>query len=524
MATELKTQIGAVTVFRDGARVTRNGKQKVGAGEQTLLISGITGYAEEDSFRVKGKGAAVLKGIDVSRKQVIYEPEGNVEELREELEKLRKDEQKINDRMSFYKSKIEHLQAIASQFSAEFGKWFAAGESSIEHLTKMDESTISSIQDLKKKLRKELEKLEALKAQIRVVSTNLSKVEGQRRTETVTEVSVLVDAKQETEISLELVYQLSDAGWNPTYDVDLKEKTSSVKRIAMIQNTSREDWEDVSLTVSTASAQPVSIVRPQPYYVDISSPYPETSSSIGDGLGGGAAFFAARVADMDDLEGLAEEPMDERYAVATESLSGTVIYEVPGKITIISEKEPHPVTLTEEEFESRRIHYWNAYAMQEVVAQDEVTNGDSVLLPGNVKVYAAGDFIGETYLAMIAPRETFRLGTRAAYDLKAEKKLVEKDTEKAGITRGKRRRDYKYKLEIKSFAKDDVEIKIVDRIPYSSSEKVTVELEEPTLVYKKMELGVIEWETKIKPNEELNIEYSFEVQWDKELRIRPPLP
>ncbi|MGY5874759.1 MAG: mucoidy inhibitor MuiA family protein [Candidatus Thorarchaeota archaeon] len=523
MSIEVETKIDAVTVFRDGARVTRNGKQKVSAGEQTIVISGITGYAQDDSFRIKGKGAAVLKGIDVKKKQVIFEPEGDIEELREKLEKLRKDEQKINDLISYYESRIAQFQAIASQFAAEFGKWYAAGESSIEHLTKMDESTIAAIRDLGKKIRKQRDKREELQSEIRVISTNLSKVEGQRRTETVTEVKVLLDAKQETEVSLELIYQLARAGWNPTYDVDIKDKTSSVKRIAMIQNSSREDWNDVSLIVSTASAQPVSAVRPQPYYVDISSPYTETSSSIGDGLGGGAAFFAARVADLDDMmEG--EEEIDERYAVASESLSGTVIYDVPGKISIASEKEPHPVTLTEEEFTSRRIHYWNAYAMQEVVAQDEVTNGDSVLLPGNVKVYAAGDFIGETYIQMIAPRETFRLGTRAAYDLKAEKKLVEKDTEKAGITRGKRRRDYKYRLEIKSFAKDEVEIKIVDRIPYSSSEKVDVELSEPTLLYQKMELGVIEWETKIKPNEELNIEYSFEVQWDKELRIRPPLP
>jgi uncharacterized protein (TIGR02231 family) len=177
-----------------------------------------------------------------------------------------------------------------------------------------------------------------------------------------------------------------------------------------------------------------------------------------------------------------------------------------------------------DDFESKRLHYWNAYAMQEVVAQDEITNGDSVLLPGSVKVYAAGDYIGETNLGTIAPREKFRLGTRASYDVKAERKLLEKDTEKAGITRGKQKRFYRYALELKNFSKQDIEIRIVDRIPYSNSEKIVVHMEERSEVFKKVELGIITWETKMTKDQELVLEYEYEVEWEKDLSIRPPLP
>jgi uncharacterized protein (TIGR02231 family) len=160
------------------------------------------------------------------------------------------------------------------------------------------------------------------------------------------------------------------------------------------------------------------------------------------------------------------------------------------------------------------------------VAQDEITNGDSVMLPGNVRVYAKGDFLGETNIGLKAPRETFRLGTRTAYDVKAEKKLVEKDTEKAGITRGKRRRGYRYQLEIKSFSKEPLDIRIVDRIPHSNSEKIEVEFKPMAMdiVPKKNEMGVLEWEVKMDAQKELFIKYSFEVEWERNLTIRPPLP
>jgi uncharacterized protein (TIGR02231 family) len=146
------------------------------------------------------------------------------------------------------------------------------------------------------------------------------------------------------------------------------------------------------------------------------------------------------------------------------------------------------------------------------------------MLPGSVKVFAAGDFLGETSVNLIAPREKFRLGTRTAYDVKAEKKLAEKDTEKAGLVGGKRRRGYKYRLEITSFSKNALDIRVVDRIPHSNSPKIKVELSSPKTPYKKMELGVIEWELKLEAQEKVEVDYEYEVEWEKDVTISPPLP
>ncbi len=531
MTKEMTTRITKATVFRDGARITRSGKTELIPGEHVIRITGISEYAHDDSFRVKGKGSAILRGIDVKKTSSVFEPPAELKEMKENLEVLEKKRAEITDSIQYQEARAAHLSSIMQQFSAEFGKWFAAGESTMDHLNTMDKTTLKLLSDAKKKQREFREDLEKLDAEIQVLHSNIQRVQGQMRTITTTDVSVTMEVRENTRIELEVTYQIGGAGWSPTYDVDISENTASVKRIAQIYNHTLEDWEDIELVVSTASARPVEAVEATPFYVDIYRPY---------GMGGsGTANFEGMLAskaemaeDRDSFDdevdkAYEEEPladMIETYAEATETLGGTVIYDVPGRLDIPSDDDPHPVTLTEEKFESRRLHFWNAYAMPEVVAQDEITNGDSVLLPGNVKVYATGDFIGETSLSLIAPREKFRLGTRTAYDVKAEKKLIEKDTEKAGFTRGKRRRGYKYKLELKNFSKDTIEIRIVDRIPYSSSEKIEVELKTPSLIPKKVELGVIEWETSIESQKELAIEYSFEVEWEKEVSIRPPLP
>ncbi|MHA1135726.1 MAG: mucoidy inhibitor MuiA family protein [Candidatus Thorarchaeota archaeon] len=527
---ELQTKITSATVFRDGARVIRTGKTEIEKGEQIILVGGITEYAHEDSFRVKGRGHAILRGIDVKKISKTYEPEGDTKEMLEKLKALAKKRRDLQTQYEVNQARIEQQTKVMNQFSAEFGKWFSVGESGLDNLTNMDKANKDIITKAKKTLRKLARDMQEIDTESAAIRENIQRIQGERRTETHSEVYVTVDAKQSTTLELEVTYQISLANWYSTYDVDIGEGTTSLKRIAMISNNSREDWKDISLIVSTASAQPVSIVEPNPYYVNT---FTATTASIG--YGGGAPGGAMRGVehDFNDEEEMmldavmVEEPMPEiieEYASSSESLGGITVYEVPGLITIEANKDPSPITLTLEKFESKRLHYWNAYAMPEVVAQDEITNGDSVLLPGPVKIYALGDYIGETNLDTISPREKFRLGTRASYDVKAEKKLLEKDTEKAGITRGKQRRGYKYALELKNFSKHDIDIRIVDRIPYSNSEKIVVDMEEQSTAFKKMELGVITWETKMTKDQELVLEYEYEVEWEKNLSIRPPLP
>ena len=60
----LDTNVVGATVFRDGARVTRSGSITLDSGPQRVKVTGITKYAENDSFRVKGKGNASIASID----------------------------------------------------------------------------------------------------------------------------------------------------------------------------------------------------------------------------------------------------------------------------------------------------------------------------------------------------------------------------------------------------------------------------------------------------------------------------
>ena len=528
--TELETKISNVTVFRDGARVTRTGQTNLAAGAQKLLISGVTAWAQEDSFRVKGKGPATISSIDVRRMETVYEPMEDKKQLIMQLKKLEGNRKTNTDEIEMHTSRLTYLNGMMGEFASTFGMVYAADEAEISQLTEIDNASGKIIAQTKKKLRELNDNLKDIDDQIQVLRQNLGVIESRRRTKTFYEVEVSLEASKAGVIELEVAYQCSGAGWIPTYDIDLLPKVAKIRRIAIVRNRTRERWEEVALVISTATARPVEAVEPTPYMITAYDPEEERRRM---------AMMVSRPPAMKKMAKRAAMPsaapmetavpppppdMEEEFAEATETVSGIAVYEVSKPFTVPADDEKHPVTLIEEEMDSRTLHYWFADAMPEVVAQDEVTNGDTVLLPGKVKIYSEGEYIGETSLELMSPREKFKLGTRVAHNVKAKKKLVEREVEKAGITRGSLRRSYKYRLELENFAKQTIDIEISDRIPHSLSTSIEVKADWEKLGVDKHELGIMEWHRKVDAGKKAEIEYAFEVQWERGISINPPLP
>ncbi|MGM0686778.1 MAG: DUF4139 domain-containing protein, partial [Promethearchaeati archaeon] len=198
-------------------------------------------------------------------------------------------------------------------------------------------------------------------------------------------------------------------------------------------------------------------------------------------------------------------------------------YELPSPVTIEA-GEKKPVDLSTEKLDSKTIYYWYPDGMMEVVAENEVVNGNSALMAGTAKIYADGEYVGETSIPFTSPREKRTLGTRIAHHVKAEKKLIDKNIEKAGLTRGKLRREYVYRLTIENLSKRTIEIEVVDRIPHSNEPDLRVKTDLKKVNPDKHRLGVFTWHLKIPSEEKHIIEYEYVIEWKRGRAVYPPLP
>ncbi len=509
MSVKAESKIHEVTVFRNGATVTRTTKVNLSKGEQTIIIEGITQYADPQSFRIKGTGPAILRSIDVERHTEIFEPSGQLKELVEKLKRLTKEREHINDELEIHKERVAMLMKTGAHFAKEFGKWYSFGESTIQGFHDFDESIKKRLGEAKQRIREINERLKDIDVEISEIHKNINKIDGGRETITTLNAKIMLDVKQQGEVALMITYQVNRAAWESVYDVNIQDNSTKLKKIAMIYNNSGEDWNDVTFHVSTAFAQPVIIVEPVPLYLE------ETGLRGPPSVGAlpGTSGYLDTITTEKELQ-----------ASVKDQLSGVIIYDIPVPVTVPFDDEGHPVTLTEEEYESKSVYYWNAYAMGSAVVMEEITNDTATLTHGKVRIYSKGDFLGESVISTIAPHEKFRLGARTAYDVKVKREVIEKETDKSGITKGKIKRHYAYMFKIENYAKEDIDIIVVDRIPYSRSERIKVELQEFSDEPTKNELGVLEWRLNIPASEKKEVSYRYVVEWEKDVTITPPLP
>jgi uncharacterized protein (TIGR02231 family) len=345
-----------------------------------------------------------------------------------------------------------------------------------------------------------------------------------------------VEAGKAGKCEFNVTYFVRRAAWVPSYDIDLKEVEAQVTMFSVVRNNTLEDWEDVRLTVSTASSRPATITEPHPYLLReyVPPPPPKPMAGARRRL---AKEKSEVSGDVDDELDLLEEP-EERPALAPEmpapammqttatavEVGGVFVFVLPEPVKIPADGEPHQFRTSQTKLAAERKYFWNATDFAEAIEVTTIENGDSVMLPGKAKVYSGEDYLGETVLQVIAPHEKVEVGTRFTYDLKVKKKLVGKGAEKSGLTRGKVSREYRYELVITSFRKKVSPIKVMDRIPHSDSEIIKVGDRKISPKPDKDQLGVLTWELEIPAEGEEKITYRFDVEFPRGTRIVPPLP
>jgi uncharacterized protein (TIGR02231 family) len=528
----METSIVRVSVYRDGARVFRTGKARCDRGGVTFRVEGLTKGLIRDSVRVSGRGKGSLGAVDVATR---YHGEAAHEQLKD-MKKKEKDLVRrlaiLKEREALVERQQQLLHSLDDHLVTEFPSWFSAGETGLPALAEFLDFTASRNTESTKTRQDLGEEIEAIEDDLAVLRARIGTHQSRTGVEESVDVLVSVEAEQAGEFSLDVSYQVRGVTWTPGYDVDLSGDTARIRGMAEVSNQSHEDWNDVTLQISTALFRPVSVVEPDPYYIDVYAPRPARSEA-------GARFAAARMSKAADME----PPPDEEMASeeegdfsqkmqdlvisepeVRESPGGIQHYDLPSTWTIPSDGNVHPVTLVTEELPSRKRLHWAASESSAVVAVNVIENGPSVLLGGKVRVFAEGEFIGETSIGQIAPGEEFELGAREDPRVKAEKKLVKREKEKGGVIKGKLSVSYRYELTVTNRTGEEADLTVMDVIPHSRSERIRVRVQDLKPESAEERMGVYTWTLTAKPSEEVKIGYGYTVEWEKGAIVHPPLP
>ncbi len=527
---ELQTQIVQVIVYPDRARVTRRGTLTLEAGTQQIEIVELPLSLDTSSVRASGKftssagrGDARLLGVDVRKRYYLETPLARVKELEDQIQSLEDQDKALVDKAEAIKVQGGFARTLAEKAGEQLARGIAfartdvgQGDALLSFVAQELARAHDGIHDVnvqRRELGKQLDRLR----------NELKSLQGSRGHERYTAV-VEVDVTAPGELTLDLVYVVSNAGWQPLYDMRLNGAVLELTYLSQVTQRTGEDWNDVSLVLSTARPA-LAAVLPElkPWYLSVYQPPAEKAAYRAMPVAMATVAPAPQAAAPERLmEAEVGAASVEMLAVTAdvESTGASVTFRLPQRATIPADNEPHKVTVAMIQLEPK-LDYVSVPKLAEFAfRRAKVKNAsDLMLLPGKASLFVEGDFIGVTPLKLVAPGEEFDLYLGVDDRVFIQRELKAREVDKKFL-QDKRQLHYGYEVEARNLRTDKIALEVHDQLPVSRHESVKVKLDstdpKPAEV---TELGELTWKLTLDPGATRFVRFDFSVEHPRDLSV-----
>ena len=518
---KLETTITAVTVYPDRARLARRGNAHFEPGNHKLEISGLPLAMNPDSVRASARGIARarLLGLQIERSFYSVAPQERVRELESQIEVLQDEIASLDAQAERARQSRNHLDELAGQ-SRVYARKLTAGKSSLEAQLSLFEG-----------LRGQAEKLDAEILQIQVdkrrrersITQLQNQLDQMRSAQPRERYSAFVDLEilQEGDLSVELSYVVSNAGWKPLYDLRLQERDGAsvleAGYLAQVTQQTGEDWRDVDLTLSTARpALASTLPELKPWYihpVPLAMPLPTPRAT--------APSMAMKAMPTGETARAYEEIQADVALASVEASGAAIHYHIYGLTSVPTDGAPHKVAVALLNL-SPSLDYVAAPRLVEAAYRRAKMTNDSpyTLLPGAVNLFASDEFIGTTKLELTAPQGEIELYLGVDDRLKIERELKRREVDKS-LVGSKRRIHYGYEIRLENLLPVEAALTLRDQMPASRHEEIKVRLDsaEPKPV-EQSELNLLTWELKLASKEKCNLRFDFTVEFPQAIEVQ----
>ncbi|WP_417258329.1 DUF4139 domain-containing protein [Celeribacter sp.] len=520
-----QSTVSAATLYPNGAEITRTARLQMPAGHHELRLTDIpyqTVQPLTQSLRAELKNA-VLGPVSVraatspqsesgspqaqAAQVVLNAAKDTLAQLKAQKVAALDEVQAAQDSLDF----LTRLKAPSGATAADLAQTAAMirEQSSAARVEKAQaqaraDALVEEIADAKAAV-------EAAKSDLaRIAATDLSHVT----------VTLHVEVPQEAEVSADLIYPVNDAGWVPSYTARLDTVTGEMqleRGVKAVQATG-EAWFDVDLAFSTE--RPDRRTAPSQVSPLIRRLFdPEELRPV-------ARTMAADSMDVQGVmaEEMAPPPMMTKSA-APQSYGLSLTYTLPSAQTLYSNAdETTEFALSTVEVAPdvtvRAVPLYEATGY--VVAEFENESGE-VLLPGEMRMYRDGAFIGQSYIDTIAAGQDTELAFGAVDGIQVSRVVLTRNEGDRGMIRKSNEMESAVRLTVENLTDRAWPIEVVDRVSVAEQEDLKIEwtsTQEPTEVSADDKRGVLTWAFDLVPSGEWSTEVTEKLTWPEGQQLR----
>ncbi len=496
------SKITQVTVYPGRASVTREADVVLPAGTSEVVFSGLPQGIDSQALQI---GIAGAKGVSLGEVDVTPSaasrnvPPNPMAQRIKKLADERAAQQVVIDTLRAKRGMMLHFAATSPAKLTLDGKPL-----DIDQWSKAFDSLEAALA----KTSDELRVAKAKQADIDAALASLRSTPPPSPVQRSRDISLAVTSASAITAHVTLTYQVMGAGWTPVYEARLSmgsdPKTADVNLIrrAEVRQSTGEPWNNVKLTLSNST-------------IGYRTKAPDVTTQLVDILPKAPPPRPV----LQTMSKFAAAPMvDARQAAQVTHHGIDVAFKVPGTVSLGGQGVQAQFELTNTKA-AAALRLKIAPAFSQMAFVDAILANDPkiALLPGPVSLYRNGLFVGKAYVPLTAPGARLDLGFGADPGIKVARHTVNLDKAGPGFISSSRTQTWDYSTEITNTHDFPVEVEVVDRVPVSQNNDVSVKLlpqtSPGTAKPRPGQRGLMFWNFTLKPQEVRTLRLAWQVQW-----------
>ena len=333
-----------VTVYRQGAVVTRVAQVSVPAGSQRLIFRGLPADVDARTLQVTLGGTGVQLGdievVRINEANFVSEPE---RELRRRIETAEDQQAVLKDEVAGAQSQLKLLDSLAANPAGSANKAAVDATNLAGVLGAMGAGESAA----RKRVREANLQLRTVAHQLEQLNADLAKVATTSKQSTEVRAAILASTAMTAGVAVS--YSVPDASWGWIYQarLDTAKKHLVLDRQGSVVQASGEDWKNVELTLTTAlPAADLSTPVLGSLFVDLRPPAPPISTSIQSDAR--VAFATAPAAAALDEVVVTGSRRRNAQVAATDYVAD---YQVPARVSVLADRQARLFPIGENAFE-----------------------------------------------------------------------------------------------------------------------------------------------------------------------------
>ncbi len=500
----VKSEITEVTVFQQGAQVTRKANVQVPAGTSTLLFSGLTQNMDPNSIMLGGSGNLTVLSITHKRNFLTEEDKSeSMKGLETEIDKLDRKLEEIASTEFGLVMERELLEANR-KLGGDGGFSLQELKAAADFVKQRREENARAWYKLQNEKKDVNAKRQKLQQQINVERQLFSQKTGM--------VEVRVEASSAVNARFELSYIANGASWISTYDARVDDLTKPVNLThkAQITQQTGEDWDNVDLKLATGNpAAGAQVPYMNVWYVNYSNVVVRGSRAEA------MSNANTRFKDVEKALAVAPGVQSNQQFQVTQNLTQQE-YTVDRKQTVASNNSPITVVLREISLPAKYEYHAKPRLDLDAFLVAKIYNwGQYDLLDGELSLFNNKTYVGKAYLNTNNPEDTLQLSLGRDKGVVVTRERVYNKQEKTFF--GTSRIDYYvWKIKLKNNKKVPVDIVLRDQVPVAQNEEIKVTIGSAGGGKLDEKTGIIKWRFTLAPGQNSSYEVSYEVRYPKD--------